>query len=223
MNKICILTYDTAHRKTAEVFWGLHHRGGFTIDFLAMPFVERPQREVVFAHRPHQFEGATLREIAAFVDAKVIAYDKYKEVMDAYDWFIVCGSNLIEEDFARSGKILNCHSGLIPESRGLDAFKWAILNGRKIGNTLHVIDEEADKGEVKAHLETPLFKSDTLATFARRHYQNEIWMLQHFDVLLQNGHKGHYDEYDATRRMPIRVEEEMIAAFDKYKEQFACQ
>ena len=52
---------------------------------------------------------------------------------------------LIESEFCSAATIINCHAGLVPESRGLDAFKWAIYHGRPLGNTLHIIDQNIER------------------------------------------------------------------------------
>lgn len=214
--KICLLTYDTPHRKTAQVFMGLHNRGFRSIDFLLMPFTRRPERAVLLAHRPSQFEGPDPRSLAAFSGGAVHPYSDWRDVLNRYDNFLVCGSNLIEPEFANSGKVLNVHAGLIPAVRGLDSFKWAILRGDPLGNTLHRIDAEADAGEVLAHLETPVFQEDDLQTLSSRHYENEIWMLTNFDRLLEGPIRS-YPLNEPTKRMPIDVESEMVRQFDNYK------
>jgi phosphoribosylglycinamide formyltransferase-1 len=221
--KICLLTYDAPHRKTAQIFNTLHNRGFRGVDFLLMPFVKRPGRDVLFAHRPPQFEGPDPRSLAALSGGRVNAYDRWRELLDHYDYFLICGSNLIEADFANSGKILNSHAGLIPACRGLDSFKWAILNGRQVGNTLHIINDEADSGEMVYHLVTPVFEDDDLAAFADRHYQNEIWLMSNFDELLENRRVMDIDAEGSkpTKRMPMEREKEMVEAFVGYKEKFA--
>ena len=50
-----------------------------------------------------------------------------------------------------------------------------------MGNTLHYIDKNVDLGQIISHKVTKLYKNDTLATFAKRHYLNEINMLVNFD------------------------------------------
>lgn len=195
---------------------GLHNRGFRGIDLLTMPFTKRPEREVMFRHRPDQFEGPDPRSLAALSGGSVYPYDAWRHLDSKYDSFLVCGSNLIEPDFANTGKVLNVHAGLIPLVRGLDSFKWSILLGYPLGNTLHCIDQEADAGEVLAHLETPVFKEDDLGTLASRHYANEIWMLINFDRLTPRTidlPKG-----KPTKRMPIGKEAEMLRAFESYKE-----
>lgn len=218
--KICLLSYDAPHQKTAQVLMGLHNRGFRNIDFLLMPFVKRPEREVAFRHRPAQFEGADPRSLAAFNGGKVMDYDRWRNVLKEYDWFLVCGSNLIEADFANSGRILNVHAGLIPSVRGLDSFKWAILNGLPLGNTLHKIDEHADAGEILFHLPTPVFAKDDLATLAKRHYENEIWMLTHFDMLLEQRKTLDLPEHAATMRMSAEKEALMLRAFPKFQQEY---
>ncbi len=187
-----------------------------------MPFTKRPERVVAFKHRPEQFEGADPRSLAAFNGGKVMEYGEWPKVLNNYDWFLVCGSNLIEADFANAGLILNVHAGLIPSVRGLDSFKWAILNEMLLGNTLHKIDERADAGEILYHLPTPVFPEDDLATLAKRHYENEIWMLTNFDRLLEQSTLLDLQEHAATMRMSVEDEALMLRAFYRFQEKYVA-
>ncbi|WP_352878975.1 formyltransferase family protein [Mesorhizobium sp. M0959] len=111
---------------------------------------------------------------------------------------------------------------LIPAVRGLDVFKWAILTGQPLGNTLHRINAETDAGEILAHMTTPIFMDDSLETLAARHYANEIWMLSHFDRALAGGEKRFGLAASAPmRRMSVAVEAEMIRSFDSYRAKYA--
>jgi phosphoribosylglycinamide formyltransferase-1 len=220
--KICLLTYDAPHLKTAQVFNGLLNRGFSTIDFLLMPFERRPEREVVFQHRPFQFCGPAPQSLAGYAGSKTFAYEQWRSVLGEYDHFIVCGSNLIETDFANSGKVLNVHAGLIPAVRGLDSFKWAIFDGKPLGNTLHIIDENTDAGEVLGHCRTPVFLEDDLQTLANRHYENEIWMLVNFDAVMEKANRLTLTVGEPTKRMPSGVEQEMVRKFDAYKGMMAA-
>lgn len=199
---------------------GLHNRGFRNIDLLLTPFNKRPERSVLFKHRPPQFEGASPRSLAQYNGGRIINYSDWQNIIDDYDWFVVCGANLIEKDFANSGKILNVHAGLIPAARGLDSFKWSILNNIPLGNTLHKIDEDADAGEVLCHLITPIFQEDTLSTLANRHYENEIWMLINFDILIKRNNVMKFTENPAKMRMPASTESKMIELFDKFKDNY---
>jgi len=215
--KICLLTYDAPHQKTSQVFLGLWNAGVRDVDFLLTPFKQRPKREVLFSHRPDQFTGPDPKSLAKRFGRELHSYSEWHRLVDQYDHFVVCGSNLIEADFANSGKILNAHAGLIPCARGLDSFKWAILKGYPLGNTLHVIDSGVDAGRVLAHLPTPVFEEDDLTTLARRHYDNEIWMLANFLNLMSGPTIEGLKENEPTKRMPKEIESQMVQAFDSYK------
>ncbi len=218
--KICILTYDYPHKKTAQVYFGLHATKRHEIDFMIMPFTKRRARKVLFSHRPEQFVGCSAKDISNRDGNIIHQYNDWSSQIDKYDYFIVCGSNLIDKDFANSGKILNVHSGLIPMSRGLDSFKWAILKNNKLGNTLHIINEEADSGTIIYHSETPVFPEDDISTLAERHYQMEIWMLQNFDNLLKKPEVNDYESNKATMRMDIDTEALMLQNFEDYKKKY---
>lgn len=42
---------------------------------------------------------------------------------------LIAGAGIIQDDFVQSHTIINAHPGYIPNCRGLDALKWAIVNG----------------------------------------------------------------------------------------------
>lgn len=219
--KLCLLSYDTLHLKTAQVFQQLWQRGRHKIGFMVMPFTARAKRDVLFAHRPEQFLGVGARQLAAAHGLPVHEYQSWRQQQESYDYFLVCGSNLIDAEFAETGKILNVHSGLIPSVRGLDSFKWAILRGDPMGNSLHIIDRDADAGTILAHVRTPLYSTDTLQTFADRHYAIEIGMLGSVETFMNEGEVLDLPEQDATMRMKSEVEEGLFEAFEAYKGRFS--
>merc|ERR1711916_53911 len=89
-------------------------------------------------------------------------------------YLVVGGAGIIKTEYTSKHKIINSHPGLIPSSRGLDAFKWAIYNNITPGITIHQIDENIDMGKIIHHEKTPIFETDDLKTLAQRHYRNEI-------------------------------------------------
>ena len=218
--KVCLITYDTPHLKTADVFLALQNRDEFELSFLFAPFSARTPRETLINHRPHQFEGVSASSLAQRFGIRCYDYEERDQALES-DYLIVCGANILEAKFAQSGKIINGHAGLIPLVRGLDSFKWSIHAMRPIGNTLHIINEEADSGVVLHQIQTPVFLEDTIQTFADRHYKNEIWMLQNFDRFLNGGTVYDLEVGNPTKRMRIEVEQETIERFDAYKEAFA--
>lgn len=61
--KIGIITYDHNHLKSEQVIVPLYNKG-FDIVIYALPFVQRPTREVLFSHRPNQQNAQHPNDIA---------------------------------------------------------------------------------------------------------------------------------------------------------------
>jgi len=63
-----------------------------------------------------------------------------------------CGVLKNKNYFHEKRKILNLHSGLIPDYRGVDSVYWCIYNNEfhNIGYTIHFIDKRLDMGEIVA-------------------------------------------------------------------------
>jgi phosphoribosylglycinamide formyltransferase-1 len=216
---ITLVTYDTPHEKTERVFWSLYNKKEHKINLLFVPFFPRKKRESFFRHRPEQLNGAPVRDFFESVGFDCFEYAD-RDLALKSDYLLVCGANLLEREFAKSGKIINCHAGLIPQSRGLDSFKWAIREKKPIGNTLHIIDSRTDMGQVLHHLKTPMVHSDTLASFARIHYENELWLLSNFDRFLVGGEVLDLPVSEPTMRMPVTDEKKLPDWFDEYKSKF---
>lgn len=224
--RLGLITYDARHLKTEQIAVGLRLRGHGDVRFYALPFVERPARNIVFGHRPDMATGAHSRDIAASLGAPYHPVASPAEIpADDADVFLILGAGLLPAEFvkATAGRVVNSHPGIIPLVRGLDAFKWAILDGMPIGNSLHFIDEEADAGELLVVRETPVFPTDTLADFARRHYECEIDMMIDFERYLNGDPSAREprDERPARMRMPADKQALLFEAFETYKNRFA--
>jgi hypothetical protein len=133
-NTVALLTYPVGHLKTQEVFFALRRRG-IGVCFVIVDFEKRPEREVLLSHRPAQFVGPPPGDLAAAQGAAIFDIAQWNGVAEKIDCALVCGANLLAPDVVRSNKIVNCHSGIIPLVRGLDAFKWAIHDLQPVGNT----------------------------------------------------------------------------------------
>jgi len=140
---------------------------------------------------------------------------------DALDYCLITGAGIIKEKYIQPDFIVNAHPGLIPMVRGLDSFKWSILNQQPLGVSLHFIDEKVDAGRLFGTEETPAFHSDSLELLARRHYELEIQMMIHFDYYISKNSPGTYPEQKATMRMPRDKEQEMLESYEQWKEKFA--
>ena len=139
------------------------------------------------------------------------------------DIYLILGAGILSADCIRGKKILNAHPGIIPISRGLDAFKWAIYNCDPIGNSLHFIDEAVDAGEIVAVKQTPVYTKDSLESFAARHYEREIEMMVNFEYYLE---KPVNDFPDAPigephMRMKLEFEKQLEDRFEVFKSKYS--
>jgi phosphoribosylglycinamide formyltransferase 1 len=227
--RIGLIGYDHAHLMTEQVLHRLllKNQSGIgprlEVKLLALPFTSRPLRKVLFAHRPDQEKSVPTRELAVRhrLDFVPCTYDSIPDVADLY---LIAGAGIFSASAIGQKKIFNAHPGIIPLARGLDAFKWSILAGVPLGVTLHTIDAEIDAGEVLAIVRTPVFPSDSLDTLARRHYELELDVLGEFLTFLEGKAKASllaYPESPPRMRMPIDIENEMIAKFEEYKRKFS--
>ena len=67
------------------------------------------------------------------------------------NWIINCGSpRKISPEFLETfrNRVVNLHPGLLPYYRGSCCVEWAIYNGDKVGNTIHLMTEEYDEGAI---------------------------------------------------------------------------
>ena len=216
--RVALITYDVPHKKTQDVLFRLIWRDCFNLTLVITPFKSRPSRDVLFQHRPSQLTGPAPSSLASRFSLNTLSIEDWQSFRGDFEFFLVCGSGLIDPEFCQTARIVNCHPGLIPQSRGLDAFKWAIHDDLPIGNTLHFIDHQVDLGEVFHHQITDIFPEDDLASFAERHYIAEIHLLSHFDSYLQDGTILDLVIGDPRKRMPRETEALLVQSFDAYKE-----
>lgn len=217
--KVGIITYQHRHLKTEQIIMNLIIQG-YHLKVFALPFVQRKKRKVFFLHRPNQNEGVDVQLVCHKYNIEYKKCESDIDIGDECDEYLITGAGILSKEVVDNKKIINCHPGIIPISRGLDAFKWSIYHMRPIGNTLHYIDKNVDKGKIISIITTPVFETDTLETFARRHYEIEIRMLSEYRYFIDNPYNSYKDAkvYEATMRMPYNIEVEMFHMFEKYKE-----
>lgn len=227
MASIGIITYNYKHLKTEQVLSHLFagSTSGDQYTLFALSFTPRFPRKELFCHRPNQFTGMETSELSNKYGLPFIECETDIDIPSGYDLYIITGSGIISESCIQGKRIINCHSGIIPMTRGLDSFKWAIIDHKPIGNTLHYIDKNVDEGDIIAVKQTPLYSDDTLSMFAARHYSEEIIMLANYKYHLRNPKNtfSKVERCEQHRRMPLAIEEKLEDEFLKYKAQFSIK
>ena len=219
MERVGIITYDTNHLKTEQIF--LQLAGRYNLQVYALPYKQRPTRQVLFQHRPDQSAAVHPKDLCKQYGLPYIPVESDAQIGNACELYLITGAGILSAECLRGKRVLNGHPGVIPAARGLDAFKWSIFNALPLGVTLHYIDEQVDAGEIVSIIPTPVFPSDTLDTIARRHYENEIRILAQFEKYLKYPHNPFADipQGESMRRMKAEQEAELPERFKRFKQQ----
>ena len=194
-----IITYQTGHLKTLQMLRKMRAKG-YRVTLFAFPFKHRaakPTAHTRFADRPHQLVDFDVPAFCSQYDAGYIAVDGWTErdvgALDAKDHlgcrpdvYLLCIAKIIPSHFILGRTLLNCHPGLLPQNRGVDAFKRSIVNKWPVGITLHAIDEEIDRGTILYRMRIPVMPQDDLKALCQRSYDYEIDLLGNFEHHLQN-------------------------------------
>jgi len=216
--KIGIITYKKSHKKTQIIANNLKAQGK-DVSFFFIPFKNRKKRKIFFNHRPNEFK--TISNIK-FCKKKNIKFYKISKINRVkLDSILITIGILIDTKKIKK-KIINCHSGLLPYSRGLDCFKWDIFYNKKVGVTLHYIDDEIDLGEIIFKRETKLVKGISLKKFSLLHYKNEIDLLSNFYKYLKRNKKTKKinSKNEIYKRMSYNLEKKLHLYFNSFKKKY---
>jgi len=209
--KIGVITYDVPHKKTQDVLFRLKAYGYTFVECIAFPFIKRKKWVPLIKHRMVNELPIDPQTFCA----KLAYYYTTKVDLAQYDKIIVGGSNILSKETIGNHEIINSHPGYLPYVRGLDSLKWAILDGRPIGVTTHVIDESIDGGTMIDRKVIPINYFDTIHSLGYKTYQTELDML--IDALTNDTRILLGEGNPPKRRMPHKKEVQMLAKLEKLK------
>ncbi len=219
--KIGLTTYSLAHKKTQDILEGLIKKNKYSITLFEMPFKNLNKRNPIIKHRPEMFSGKEAKELSDYYDIDLVKFDdKNRILIEKQDYILIGGAQLIPENLILPNKIINCHCGLTPLVRGLDSLKWAIYFNEPLGNTLHFIDSSIDDGEIIYQKKLAFSLDDNLENIIQKMYQEEIDILINFEDHLNNPIDFNLARTDPNRRMPQKLEKQVLNNFEKYKTKF---
>lgn|SRR5574341_322046 len=216
-----LITYHFPHLKTEQVMQRLLQKE-FKYKMYALPFKPRKKRHPLFQHRPEQSDAIAPHILAHRHSIPYLQCSDDGDIDDSCDIYLVLGAGILSPGCVLGKKIINCHPGIIPACRGLDSFKWAILDMKPLGITLHHIDAQVDSGEIISVIPTNVYLTDQLTSLARRHYESEIDCLSRFDEFLAHPINSFrdIDPGEPRMRMPLEKERELTEKAFLYIEQY---
>src|SRR5918994_156097 len=133
---VALITYHCPHLKTEQVLQGLL-RKTYRFSVYALPFKARTKRSPLFQHRPEQSDAAAPDVIARKHGIPYVVCGSDRDIPSSADIYLILGAGILSPECVAGKRVVNCHPGIIPASRGLDSFKWAIHEMKPLGITLH--------------------------------------------------------------------------------------
>lgn len=217
ISTVYLFSYEVPHLKTIDLAEKLAIKG-YSVTILGFPFIEKIINKLEqFKERPHQIIegeisiickkiGVSLVKVPSWNDNDIIA-SLPKNRNDTI--YITCISKIIPKEIIAGRIILNAHPGLLPENRGVDAFKWGIINLIPFGVTVHAVNEYIDAGTILARVIVPIKIVDSLVDVAFRSYELENLMLANFDMYINNLDLRHEVDIYASSLSKVRVPEQL--------------
>lgn len=220
MKKVAVLTYPVKHRKTFDVLSLLLANGYKDVCVYAVPFSYEKKSHPIYSHRPEMnYNIPDIEQLCAN-----IGYEYHIGTLESFSIesdriVLIAGAGILPEDFVKTHTVINAHPGYIPNCRGLDAFKWAIIEKQPIGATSHLIGDFVDAGNIIDRRVIDIFYTDTFHAVAERIYENEVSML--VEAIEKCDIKDTFfvmpEEYPIHKRMPKDIEATLMECFDEYK------
>jgi len=219
--KIALITYNHPHRKTQDVLAKLWLKGYWDITLLCLPFQQRKPYNPIYQHRPSKCVDVMPMDLDlnSHLWGEIVILDSAEQLaqplLDSFDKILLCGAGLLPDEVVNKHEIINAHPGFLPNVRGLDALKWAILEGQPIGVTTHLITSQPDAGIMIDRDIIPVYFEDTFHAVAYRLYEREIEMLvEALDVEIDHNRKLDINNTTVRKRMPPALEMRMMAKFE---------
>ncbi len=220
MDKIGVLTYPVKHRKTFDLLSILKANGYNDVTVYAVPFHYQKKIFPIYQHRPEMnYNVPSTEEICRNLNYQYIEGQLDDFEIEENRIILVAGAGILPDGFVKTHTVINAHPGYIPNCRGLDAFKWAIVENQPIGVTTHLIGDFVDAGLVIERRNIPIYKSDTFHSVAQRVYENEVSMLVE---AIEKSHSNNFimmspGDFIVHKRMPADIEKRLMTLFDEYK------
>lgn len=183
--EICVFAYEFPHFKSEYGIKTLLANGFKIALVIAQPFKQLNVPRSLFKISPTLPVNGDLQAICRKNNIRFeVAEHDSNEAIDAItstsaNFGVILGARILKKTTIKQLKygILNIHPGAIPENRGLDNFKWSILNHLRLANTAHLIDEKIDKGNILRIRDTKILSTDGIHDLYLRHFFSEFNLL----------------------------------------------
>lgn len=225
--KIGIFAYNFEHKKTQEGLLNLFLHG-YEIDcILAADPVKLEFYQSKIRISPKGLKYTHPKEMAERLEIPyyVVRHnsEECRKIIKEHglDLGIILGARILKQDIIDSFKIgvLNMHPGLLPQIRGLDTIKWAVLTNFKQGASCHLISKDVDKGWLILKEKVDVYEDDTLVDIFLRVQNKEQELMLKSLKILESGERNFepVGEGNYFQAVPPKEEALLMEKFNEYK------
>ena len=176
---IGVFTYNFPHHKTQEGMLNLILNNYKPTVIFAQNFEKLNHSQSIIRTSPKYINLMQPKDIASYFKIPFFQVlhnsQETTSLIKKYhlDLGIILGARILKKDLINSFSIgiLNLHHGIIPQNRGLDTLKWAIIDKIPQGITSHLIDEKIDLGKIIDIKVVDVFPDDTLIDISIRNQE----------------------------------------------------
>lgn len=179
----------------------------------ATAFHYQKKGQPLIQHRPEMnFQVPEISKVCANLGYRYEVGEMDRFHIDDEQIVLIAGSGVLPEEFVSEHIIINAHPGYIPNCRGLDAFKWAIMENQPVGVTTYLLGQYVDVGKIIERRIIDIYKTDTFHAVAERVYENEVSMLVE---AIEKYHDRDLEmvfpeNYGVHKRMPRDIEKNLL-------------
>lgn len=131
------------------------------------------------------------------------------------DLLLLAGTRIIKPHIIKRARLgcLNAHTGWLPDYRGVHANLWSLLEGGRLGVTVHYVDAGVDTGAILLREELRVVRGDTLERIELRTAELCARMMVDAIKAIESGTVAarlqRLDEGRYYRPLPFRKEQEV--------------
>ncbi len=220
---VFVIAYDCPHRKTFDVLTGLSALGYRNVTVFSSPMTYKKTFIPLLQHRPEVVYSIDTCALCKNLGFQFIPLDALKALAEYIEVIgeapvLIAGASLIPEDLLDKITFVNAHPGYIPYARGLDAFKWSILENLPIGVSSHILGHVVDAGKLIKRVRIIPGEGDTFHRLAQKVYEQEIKLLlesvEDYKHVLKDVKE--LVEFPTHKRMPNDVEKTLDITLKDY-------
>lgn len=223
LQKVFVVAYDCPHRKTYDVLTLLKAFGYKSVTVFTSPMTYKKTFIPLLQHRPNTVHFIDTKTLCDNLNYRCINLKSLQElilfVKDVEEApVLIAGAGLLPNELLNKINFINVHPGYLPYARGLDAFKWSLLQNLPIGVTAHLLGQEVDSGVLIHRLRIFPQKNDTFHSLAYKVYEEEINLLVKSIELYKNAKEiiQTLDTFPAHKRMPNEIEKTLDVTLKTY-------